>query len=226
MQPKQNYAPPQNGPYVQHRAQQQVPPAPRNGMNAATTHHHNNNHTMQAPPQNVTAARPAQQGYPSPKPNADPRQVPPKRVDPPVGFYPAGMAAMIQETNLTAPINAPTFNPHAESPSIRKTSGIDHSRSGPVNKEVLGAINQGVGPATTTAAVAGQAHQVQHGQVQQAQRPLPNVTNPHLDANRKVGMPNSPSPFQNRAPYKPPGPAAAAAHGKRSYDGGVAIPAQ
>ena len=151
-------------------------PATSHGQQMATTPVQGRNNTMRSETQ---------------------QQPPPPAVQPPVGFYPAGLATLIQESESTLPPpNAPTFNPHAESPSIRKTSGIDHSRSGPINREVIVAgVHHGGGgggggsmlPRTTTT----------------------NFTNPQLDTTRRIGMPggSSPSPMQNRAPYRPPGPA-------------------
>jgi DNA repair and recombination protein RAD52 len=120
--------------------------------------------------------------------------------DPPVGFITARAAEKVQgATIITA--NAPVFNPHAESPSIRKTSGVDHRRSGPISRQTITAvppINLG-GPTAP---------------------PIPNTTplnpppnrtnfiNPQADTNRKIGMPGAmQSPVANRSAYKPPGPA-------------------
>lgn len=48
----------------------------------------------------------------------------------PPGFYSAKAAG-------ANPAVAPRFNPHAESPSIRKTPGIDHRKSAPVKHELV-----------------------------------------------------------------------------------------
>ncbi len=209
------------------------------------------------------------------QPQADPQGGGAKRppADAPVGFYPASLAPMLQEAET--PVDAPLFNPHAESPSIRRTSGIDHSRSKPINRDTLGAsLNHH--PPPHAQSHHHQSHQQAAGGVTSAGGPPPaaaavaagrggvggggggggsggggtgvggsasgsgpatsaaaDVTNPQLNVGRKIGMPGiCPSPLQNRAQYKPPGPATSAAGvavavavapGKRTYDGvGVA----
>ncbi|KAI9850082.1 MAG: DNA repair protein rad52 [Thelocarpon superellum] len=123
------------------------------------------------------------------------------------GFYTARAAPLVQASETAPPPNAPTFNPHAESPSIRKTSGIDHSKTKPVTRDV----QAGVATVTTTTSVV---------------RPTALTSGSHGpmgagDQTRKVGMPNVSSPMLNRgnaSSYKPPGPAL----GKRVLEGGIA----
>jgi len=99
----------------------------------------------------------------------------------PVGFFTARAAESLQK-GVALPSNVPTFNPHLESPSIRKTAGVDHTKSKPVRTETLGA-------STVAAAVP----------------PRTNFVNPQADKSRKVGMPvGAGSPLQNRGSYKPP----------------------
>jgi len=101
--------------------------------------------------------------------------------NPPVGFFTARAAESLPN-DPTLPFNAPNFNPHLESPSIRKTAGVDHTKSKPVRTETIGA-------STTAAALP----------------PRTNFVNPQADKSRKVGMPVSAgSPLQNRGSYKPP----------------------
>ncbi|KAI9771329.1 MAG: DNA repair protein rad52 [Geoglossum simile] len=118
-------------------------------------------------------------------------QAAPQGHNPPAAFFTARAAEMLQGANAIAPSNIPTFNPHAESPSIRKTSGIDHTKSFPINRQLLGSQN---GPSNAPPIVRT------------------NFANPHLDATRKIGMPSNPSPMLNRNSYKPPGPAIAKRH--------------
>ena len=61
--------------------------------------------------------------------------------NPPVGFFTARAAESLQ-TGLGIPLKAPAFNPHLESPSIRKTAGIDHTKTKPVGREAVGAPPQ------------------------------------------------------------------------------------
>ena len=99
--------------------------------------------------------------------------------NPPVGFFTARAAESLQ-TGLGIPLKVPAFNPHLESPSIRKTAGIDHTKTKPVGREAVGALPQ---PPVA----------------------LANFINPQSDKTRRVGMPmGAPSPLQNRGSYKPP----------------------
>ncbi|KAK4939411.1 DNA repair protein rad52 [Elasticomyces elasticus] len=83
----------------------------------------------------------------------------------PTGFYSARVAENIDEHNNVTAAAAPTalkFNPHAESPSIRKTSGVDHNRSVPLKRD----LKSDTSTVTT------------------------NVINPQFDQSRKVGAPS------------------------------------
>ncbi|KAL9613979.1 MAG: hypothetical protein Q9167_001528 [Letrouitia subvulpina] len=102
--------------------------------------------------------------------------------DPPVGFFTARAAETVQ--NATGAIaGAPLFNPRLESPSIRKTAGIDHTKTKPVGKDILGPPSMPVAP----------------GAVQ------PNFVNPQADKTRRIGMPTGASiPLSNRSSYRPP----------------------
>ncbi|OCL09922.1 hypothetical protein AOQ84DRAFT_362845 [Glonium stellatum] len=110
----------------------------------------------------------------------------------PIGFVTSRAAELLQKSeasNVPLRPNVPAFNPHAESPSLRRTSGIDHMKSAPVSRQaVVGSINQN------------------HPNGANASRP--NFINPQTDANRRIGMPGAAqSPLANRSVYKPPGPA-------------------
>ena len=99
--------------------------------------------------------------------------------NPLIGFFTARVAESVQNgPNL--PLKASAFNPHLESPSIRKTVGVDHTKTKPVGREAVGAPPQ---PTVHRA----------------------NFTNPQSDKSRRVGMPMAAaSPLQNRGSYKPP----------------------
>lgn len=86
------------------------------------------------------------------------------------------------------PTNLPVFNPHAESPSIRKTPGVDHKSSKPLTKDLKHV------PGSSQALATGAP----------ANGPRPNILNPQLDGMRRIGAPGSPSPMANRGMYKPP----------------------
>lgn len=128
----------------------------------------------------------------------------------------------------SAPLSTQAFNPNAESPSIRKTPGIDHTKSKPVNRSgqhVAPTENKGgdsggkvTGPASALAAGAdragsganagvhgfnitgGQPHQQQQGPIP-AQRG--GIVNPQLSQTRRIGAPVG-SPMGNRGQYRPP----------------------
>lgn len=106
-------------------------------------------------------------------------------------FFSARAAALLPEVGdheIPPSIagNLPLFNPHAESPSIRKTPGVDHNRSKPLSRE----LKHLPGPPQSMNIPA---------QVMRA-----NIVNPQLDAMRKIGAPGIPSPMANRGMYKLP----------------------
>lgn len=92
----------------------------------------------------------------------------------PTGFFTARAAESIQNA-AGMPLKAPAFNPRLESPSIRKTAGVDHTKTKPVEKEVV------------------------------RLPPRSNFVNPQADKARRVGMPvGTGSPLQNRNSYRAP----------------------
>ncbi|KAJ4421449.1 DNA repair protein rad52 [Gnomoniopsis sp. IMI 355080] len=169
-----------------------------------------------------------------------PPQVQGQNGDPPpdgVGFLSARAVKQIvgqedvEKAKLpSVPLNAQAFNPNAESPSIRKTPGIDHTKSKPVNRS-----GQHVAPAEGKAGDAGSKNPgpaaivlatgssragsganaggvglgASGGQQQQQQQqgPIPaqrgSIVNPHLSQTRRIGAPAS-SPMGNRGQYRPP----------------------
>lgn len=111
------------------------------------------------------------------------------------GFYSARVATMVSEPapGDTVPLNPnlPVFNPHLESPSIRKTPGIDHKSSKPLTKDlkhVPGSSQTPMATPTRPGLARG------------------SVVNPQLDAARQIGAPGgrAMSPLQNRGSYKSP----------------------
>lgn len=141
-----------------------------------------------------------QQNQQRPQPNAfnAPHNIggPPAH-EPPVGFITARAADKVQDgrpTVITPALQA--FNPHAESPSIKRTAGIDHRRSAPINRQVITA-GAPTAPAQSGASNPGMM----------PNRPT-NFVNPQADVSRRIGMPmGGQSPLANRGAYKPPGPA-------------------
>ncbi|OJJ44740.1 hypothetical protein ASPZODRAFT_160788 [Penicilliopsis zonata CBS 506.65] len=94
-----------------------------------------------------------------------PQDMPPPAGSPPVpstGFFSARAVDMLREN----PHAAPQFDPHAESPSIRKTAGFDHSKSVPITRPML----SGASPASNNTR---------------------DFINPSADANRRIGVPGA-----------------------------------
>ena len=118
---------------------------------------------------------------------------------PPVGFYSARAAAQVSGDSNAPAIVPPTlskFDPHAESPSIRKTAGIDHNRSVPVKRGLAGST---VVPAPP----------VREGLPPPANNSR-DFVNPSTDMHRRIGAPGAgmQSPVgkggTNGSAYKPP----------------------
>ncbi|KAJ9607302.1 DNA repair protein rad52 [Cladophialophora chaetospira] len=64
---------------------------------------------------------------------------PPPQTGQVVGFYSAKAAEVLDGNNnvvAAGPAAAPRFNPHADSPSIRKTSGVNHNKSVPLKRDL------------------------------------------------------------------------------------------
>ena len=105
-------------------------------------------------------------------------------------FFSARAASMLQTPNPSGPPPIAAFNPHAESPSIRKTAGVDHTKSMKLWKET--------DPAKETSQIINLAAKSNHSGV---------------EGMRRIGMPpNAASPIANRSSYKPPS--------KRPHEGG------
>ena len=101
--------------------------------------------------------------------------------DHPIGFFTARAAESVQNVSGTS-VKASAFNPHLESPSIRKTAGVDHTKTMPVGKESVAASPVAITPRSNL-----------------------NFVNPQTDRARRVGMPvGAASPLQNRHSYRPP----------------------
>jgi DNA repair and recombination protein RAD52 len=156
--------------------------------------------------------------------------------DVPVGFITARGAEIVQATNVPLPQGVPIFNPHADSPSIRKTTGVNHNRSGPITRQTVG-VAQPVGlPAgsitANCSANAGNSASLATGGVVTPSRvgnTPSNFINPQADVNRRIGMPPGvamQSPVANRSAYKPPGPAQGVKRAlAQENDGGAGVKA-
>ena len=118
---------------------------------------------------------------------------------PPVGFYSARVAAQIvgdSNAPVAAPTSLPKFDPHAESPSIRKSAGIDHNRSVPVKRGLAGST-------VVPAPLAQERAPVQASTSR-------DFVNPSTDMHRRIGAPGAgmQSPAgkggMNASAYRPP----------------------
>ncbi|KAI8669299.1 hypothetical protein NCS57_00744500 [Fusarium keratoplasticum] len=149
---------------------------------------------------------PNQNGNPRPPPNA------PQNIPETVGFFSAKAVNQLPESTLQGSTNArlavphgqQAFNPKAESPSIRKTPGIDHNSSKPVGRN-----GQHVPPSSSQASRAPHSNTSSFTPVRpsmpSSQSSRGNVVNPSLDHTRRIGAPGgSGSPLANRGSYRPP----------------------
>ncbi|KAM7184279.1 hypothetical protein V8F20_012284 [Naviculisporaceae sp. PSN 640] len=162
-------------------------------------------------------AQPPRVTPPPPQPQAQPQAgaggPPPGEA---VGFFSARAVKDIPEESLVngqvVPKAGQVFNPRLESPSIRKTPGIDHTKSKPVSRS-----GQHVPPAVTggDADSGGQGQGTASGPGGSIgmSRPAPgvgaprgpgNVINPQFDQARRIGAPGASSPLANRGQYRPP----------------------
>ncbi|KAK4175550.1 hypothetical protein QBC36DRAFT_331276 [Triangularia setosa] len=149
-----------------------------------------------------------------------------------VGFFSARAVKDIPEDALNAgqvtPLKAGMgFNPRLESPSIRKTPGIDHTTSKPLSR-----AGQHVPPTKTAdpKPAGGPVPRTGGTGIVPYQRPsIAGVTNPQLDQTRRIGVPGSGpgSPLANRNQYRPPTikrPAPDAAPGNGQQQNGTREP--
>lgn len=202
--------PPNDAPHLPRPQQQHSGPQPQNQSNSSNSL--------------------PQTRFNSPAPDSAPRandlNLPDTNVQPinapPIGFITGRAAELLQNTegNGPAPIppNVPAFNPHAESPSLRRTSGVNHKTSAPIPRDIakLGAaaltnatIQQDGGQPKPVAPLPNVGAPTGGGPGNGAFATRPNFINPNADMNRRIGMPGGgvPSPLANRTSYKPPGPA-------------------
>ncbi|OJD28451.1 hypothetical protein ACJ73_00138 [Blastomyces percursus] len=77
--------------------------------------------------------------FPSRAPSPFSSQIPEDKrpQDPAGGFYSARAADALRTNPYEAPKSAPAFDPRFDSPSIRKTAGINHNASAPVVRTVI-----------------------------------------------------------------------------------------
>ncbi|GAB7344937.1 hypothetical protein MBLNU457_3370t1 [Dothideomycetes sp. NU457] len=172
--------PPPTGNNAVHQAPNRVGPSSggqaNNGTNNNTNQTNGPNNRVTPPAMDMTDASGAM-GPPMPM------ELPP---DAPTGFV-TGRAA--QGGKITP------FDPHAESPSIRRTAGVS-AKSAPIKRSDIGQP-EAPPPAKVPANLSAQNAMAVN---------RPNFVNPAADANRRIGMPGGmQSPMGgNRGAYKPP----------------------
>lgn len=160
---------------------QQHQPRPQNHANTAAQYAAGNNRTM-TPPPNAAPRPPGGMNPPTGAPNEPAAFFSARSVkDVPEGVDPGTVVAVDRGAKL--------FDPRAESPSIRKTPGIDHKSTKPLSRSGV-----------HIAPVKREPDQ---------QRPAPsgppNVVNPSLSHTRQIGAPGGAgSPLGNRSQYRPP----------------------
>ena len=111
-------------------------------------------------------------------PNQQPLPPTPPQNIPSIGFYSARSANNVNTFSNSARspvLQMQKFDPHTESPSIRKTAGIDHNRSAPIKRPLPG-TNPTVAPA------ARERPQIPSG-------PSRDFVNPNTDMQRRIGAP-------------------------------------
>ncbi|KAL6700683.1 hypothetical protein J3F84DRAFT_127725 [Trichoderma pleuroticola] len=181
------------------RPGQPAKPMPGNGLNRPP----------QPQPQPYTPRQgqpPRPQNAPQGKDSLNQTMAPPQAPPPgePVAFFSA--RSTISDTNQTGNQSQQKqlFNPKAESPSIRKTPGIDHTSSKPVarNGQHVPPANSQT-PSTQSGNAGGFTSLRQSIGSSQARG---NPMNPSLDQARRIGAPGGGlgSPLANRGQYKPP----------------------
>lgn len=132
---------------------------------------------------------------------APPQQPPPGE---PVAFFSARSTLDPNQSSGNQNQQKQLFNPKAESPSIRKTPGIDHTSSKPVarNGQHIPPANSQAPSSTQSGNTGGFASLRQSINSSQAKG---NTMNPSLDQARRIGAPGGlGSPLANRGQYKPP----------------------
>lgn len=192
-------------------APNQVGPRPQpQNMQRPGVPQQNHNHTAQA--QANRAAQPQRQTTPH---NAQASGQSGAAGGETVGFFSARAVNVLSSQKPDAEPSLPqapqvgqVFNPHAESPSIRKTPGIDHTTSKP-----LARTGQHVAPTkhgesdTNNNGTPGGPSSANTMAGKGPGQPLPrgNMVNPSLDHTRRIGAPGGPgSPLANRGQYRPP----------------------
>ncbi|RYP17051.1 hypothetical protein DL765_004750 [Monosporascus sp. GIB2] len=140
----------------------------------------------------------------TPPPNAGPPV--------PVAFFSARTVNPLAEPSAPSaatvpPEGATPFNPRAESPSIRKTPGIDHNSSRPVakNGQHVPPAKKDADPPHAQSPLVGNRGLGSGTGLGPGRPGMGNAGNPMLNHTRQIGAPGGGgSPLANRNTYKPP----------------------
>ncbi|KAJ5081565.1 hypothetical protein NUU61_009829 [Penicillium alfredii] len=143
----------------------------------------------------------------------------PPQSTPSAGFYSARAVDLLRDNPNNVPSAAPQFDPHADSPSIRKTAGVDHTKSVPISKPMLASASPAtnnsrdfVNPATdmqrrlgAPGAGGGAGSPMSRGPSTSSYRPL---TRPNIDPknvpNNAAAINRGSVPPQNLNGKRPP----------------------
>lgn len=209
-QPPNKMLPPQTPNNLQRPQQMSVGQAPQNGEGARSNPSSGTTvdaSSIQGQPQQSSGPN-GQAQRPDHSDEQHPRQPPPGV---PEGFVTGRKAEYLnQPSGARLPNNDLAFNPHAESPSIRRTIGVNPGKSAPVSRMQITSTNGNAqSPGHQQPQPGGGGFQSPAGNsLNGAPRPTTtNYVNPSADMNRRVGMPQA-GGFQNRNGYRPPAPAA------------------
>jgi DNA repair and recombination protein RAD52 len=126
----------------------------------------------------------------------------------PAGFVAAKQADVLNNPSVARPgQESIAFNPHAESPSIRRTQGINPGKSAPISRHLLqtGAAPPSAmasnPPLNAAASLTGGMPAMNGAAVRS---PGAYHVNPVSDTSRRVGMPPPGAGPPNRGGYRPP----------------------
>lgn len=159
-----------------------------------------------APSNATNGEKPEGQGLPAPR-------MPPPGF--PEGFVTGRSAELLNRPPEARPPNAVlAFNPNADSPSIRRTQGVNPGKSAPVSRQALTGAAVASQPPAALPSVAAVSNgpppqAIQSNGLNGTAAPIrTNYVNPSADTNRRIGMPPSAAAnaMQNRSNYKPPTP--------------------
>lgn len=158
---------------------QQQPPRPYNNNVGNMAQQAAANNKMMTPPPNFASRPPSGMNVP----NGAPTET--------ATFFSARSVKDVPESadpGTAVIVGTKVFDPRAESPSIRKTPGIDHNASKPLSRTGV------------------HVQPIKRDPDQQRPTPggPPNVVNPSLSQMRQIGAPGAGSPLGNRGQYRPP----------------------